>query len=86
MLSSPGRPRLSPLARTALLLTVASGALALTPLPSATSLPLPAVARAAAVRTGAAVLTPRVRAHPLPGTGRLARVRTALAARSASAG
>ena len=47
MLPHPGRARLSPLARTTLLLTVASGALALTPVPAATSLPLPAVTPAA---------------------------------------
>ena len=49
VLPHPGRARLSPLARTTLLLTVASGALALTPVPSATSLPLPAVTHTAAV-------------------------------------
>jgi hypothetical protein len=77
VLPRPARVRLSPLARTTLLLTVASGALALMPLPSATSLPLPATTRAAA-RPGDA--------HALPGTGRRARVRTARPARSASAG
>jgi len=46
VLPRPFRPRLSPLTRTTLLLTVAGAALALTPLPSATSLPLPATAPA----------------------------------------
>ena len=41
MLSRLRRVRLSPLARTTLILTVAGGALALTPVPPATSLPLP---------------------------------------------
>ena len=59
MLPHPGRARLSPLARTTLLLTVASGALALTPVPSATSLPLPAVTHAAAAHPARATPTPR---------------------------
>ena len=58
MLPHPGRARLSPLARTTLLLTVASGALALTPVPSATSLPLPA-GTAAAVHPARATPTPQ---------------------------
>jgi len=63
VLPHPGRARLSPLARTTLVLTVASAALAFTPVPSATSLPLPAAARAAAVHTVGAGGTPRIRAH-----------------------
>ena len=63
MLPHPGRARLSPLARTTLLLTVASAALAFTPVPSATSLPLPATARPAAAHTAGAVSAPRIRAR-----------------------
>ena len=44
MLSRLHRVRLSPLARTALVLTAAGAVLALTPAPPATSLPLPAAA------------------------------------------
>jgi hypothetical protein len=44
VLSRLRRVRLSPLARTTLVLTTASVALALTPAPPATSLPLPAAA------------------------------------------
>jgi len=44
VLSRPHRVRLSPLARTALVLTAAGAVLALTPAPPATSLPLPAAA------------------------------------------
>jgi len=63
VLPHPGRARLSPLARTTLLLTVASAALAFTPVPSATSLPLPATAHAAAVHTAGAASAPRIRAR-----------------------
>ncbi len=44
MLSRLHRVRLSPLARTALVLTAAGAVVALTPAPPATSLPLPAAA------------------------------------------
>ena len=45
MLSRLHRVRLSPLARTALVLAAAGAVLALTPAPPATSLPLPAAGR-----------------------------------------
>ena len=62
MLSPLRRVRLSPLARAALVLTAAGAALALTPAPPATSLPLPAAAHRALAQ-----VAPSVNATPDPG-------------------
>ena len=55
MLSRLHRVRLSPLARTVLVLTAAGAMLAVTPAPPATSLPLPAAAHDALARVAASV-------------------------------
>ena len=67
MLSRLHRVRLSPLARTALVLTAAGAVLALTPAPPATSLPLPAAAHDALAQVAASVTAAvdqgRIRPH-----------------------
>ena len=69
MLSRLHRVRLSPLARTALVLTAAGAVLALTPAPPATSLPLPAAAHDALARVGTPVTAAAVQGRNRPHRG-----------------
>ena len=66
VLSRLHRVRLSPLARTALVLTAAGAVLALTPAPPATSLPLPAAAHDALAQVVSPVTAAAVREEPAP--------------------
>ena len=69
MLSRLPRVRLSPLARTALVLTAAGAVLALTPAPPATSLPLPAAAHDALTQVAAPVTPAAVQGSIQPQRG-----------------
>ncbi len=69
MLSRLHRVRLSPLARTALVLTAAGAVLALTPAPPATSLPLPAAAHDALAQVAAPVTAAAVQGSIRPHRG-----------------
>ena len=69
MLSRLHRVRLSPLARTALVLTAAGAVLALTPAPPATSLTLPAAAHDALAQVAASVTAAAVQGSIRPHRG-----------------